>query len=50
MAAAGVLERSEKRAFFDDTTPLSVTILTNRLVPKQNYVVKAPPDSPTVAS
>ena len=39
MAAVGVLEKSDKRAFFDDTTPLAVRIVTNRLVPKQNYVV-----------
>lgn len=36
---AGVLERSEKRAFLDDTTPLIANIVTNRVVPKQNYVV-----------
>lgn len=39
MAAVGVLEKSDKRAFFDDTIPLTFRIVTNRLVPKQNYVV-----------
>lgn len=39
MATAGVLEKSEKRAFLDDTTPLVASIVTNRVVPKQNYVV-----------
>jgi hypothetical protein len=42
MASAGVLERSEKRAFLDDTTPLVAKIVTNRMVPKQNYVVSKP--------
>lgn len=39
MAGVAVLEKNEKRAFFDDTTPLTFSIITNRLVPKQNYVV-----------
>ncbi len=42
MASAGVLEKNEKRAFLDDTTPLLATFVTNRLVPKQNYVVSVP--------
>lgn len=39
MAGVGVLERSEKRAYLDDTTPLTVNIITNRVIPKQNFVV-----------
>lgn len=38
-ASAGVLERSERRAYVDDTTPLTASILTHRVIPKQNYVV-----------
>ena len=40
MATAGVLEKSEKRAFLDDTTPLTVNIVTHRVKPKENYVVR----------
>ena len=36
---AGVLEKSEKKFFLDDTTPLIARIILNRVVPKQNYVV-----------
>lgn len=40
MATAGVLEKSEKKAFLDDTTPLTAIFITHRVVPKQNYVVR----------
>lgn len=39
MATGGILEKSEKKAFLDDTIPLTATIVTNKMVPKQNYVV-----------
>lgn len=39
MATAGVLERNHKRAYFDDTTRLTVSIITNRSVPPKNHVV-----------
>ena len=47
MAGAGFLEKSARKAFFDDTTPLTFSIVTNRLVPKQNYVVRKPPPPPS---
>lgn len=39
MATAGVLEKNEKRAYLDDTTPLHVSIVNHRVKPKENYVV-----------
>ncbi len=40
MATAGVLEKSEKRAYLDDTTPLTVNIVNHRTKPKDSYVVR----------
>lgn len=38
--AGGVLEKSEKRAYLDDTTPLRATIVNHRVKPKDSYVVR----------
>lgn len=38
-AKTGVLERNEKKAFLDDTTPLSFTMLGNRIKPKESHTV-----------
>lgn len=36
---AGVLEKRERRTYLDDTTPLTVTIVTNRM--RDSYVVSS---------
>ena len=38
---AGVLEKRERRIYLDDTTPLTVTIVTNRM--RADHVVSDHP-------